>query len=354
MCIEQHQQLGIATELKNEYGFDIFHSFDPQWYNDLLLQEDNGINLPLLLMAPTTTTGTPTRSYCNNSCSSEVQITQTTIADNYCTENYHAFLIGNTKYLWNFFVRWYKNKNLHPTLINPLDTYVQESIESVVQKWFGTSSRCDQPNSTRTEEEKDAGTSWRLYWSATMDNTNNDMVSMQRIAMISGFSYYDIEHTKLSIHPVYGAWHSFRAVLLIKKIQNKSIDCSCTINGTDKCNVRCTKTAPTVLSCFLSENERQHALNAWKYAISRNNHSFNDSITGTRPNINLEHHSNNEDNIFHSDDHVKKTTTNATSATTEAWIAVRDSISIGKELYKFGSNQIMYHYTWNPIYIQFD
>ena len=223
-----------------EHGFDICHSFHPKWYNDMLRDE----NLDLVLLPET---------------------------------NYSAVLIGNTKHLWPYFCQWYQ-KSEKPD--NPLDTYCQECLQRILSR-HGVS---------------------RIYWSHSCGR--NELVSMQRVAAVSGFAYHD-DSSHLTVHPVYGAWHSFRAVAVFSSSSNDV-------------------PPPQRLPCLLSATEKERAAAALNYALQVSD-------------------SENLCNQLHG-----KIVNN--EKVCMAWIAVRDCVETGKE-YRFDENQLMYHYTKDVNYI---
>jgi len=232
----------LERDLYNN-GFEIFHPFHPKWYNDSLqrdnLQEE-------LIKLPETGRG---------------------------------ILIGNTKHLWPPFKRWCKEQS--PSLQDPLDTYCRERIESSLRKHYAPSR-------------------FSIFWSA---KTQPDkLVSMQRVAMESGFAYHD-PATQLVVHPVYGVWHSYRAVVIIHDDAVKEV------------------APPPTVPCFLTANEEELARQAMKHALE---------VSDTK-NLCMQLHGGRNDPDM--------------TTVCEAWIAMRDCVERGKAEYRFDEDQLMYHYT---------
>lgn len=246
-AIDDPRLLELKSDLHN-VGLDIFHPFLPQWYNDSL-RRDNLQNE--LICLPETGRG---------------------------------FLIGNTKHLWPHFKEWYKRQS--PCLQDPLDTYCRECIERSFRKYFDDSS------------------SFTIYWS---QKTQPDkLVSMQRVAMESGFAYHD-PTTQLTIHPLFGPWNSYRAVVILH----------------DDCSIPATCIPPpSRIPCLLTPQEEKCAKEATKHALE---------VSDTR-------------NLCHQL-HGGGANDPDIQTVCKAWIAMRDCIQRGKAEYRYDEDQLMYHYT---------
>jgi cyanocobalamin reductase (cyanide-eliminating) / alkylcobalamin dealkylase len=261
----------------------MFHPFQTKWYNDSITDAPTStIDLCKLELSHATTTTT---------------ITSTT-----------AFLIGNTKHMLSYFVRAHQQRIMIISKMNdddeysknPLDTYVKESIEETVSKYFQC---CCQSSK------------YRIYWESCYDIDN--LVSMQRVAVVSGLSYFDNE-SMLCVHPIYGTWHSFRAIIVID----------------DESEFDIPQSPPVPLRCCLSVNEITKAAAAMKYASS-----LVLPIQTQKDKNNDTHHPTNE--ILN-------------NTIVDAWIKVRDCIELGRDQYRYGTHQRLYHYTKDSKYIQMD
>lgn len=244
--------LALESHLHSE-GFDIFHPFQPKWYNDSL--ERDTVHHELIRLP----------------------------------ETGKGFLIGNTKHLWSHFREWYKWQPL--SLQDPLDTYCRECIERALDKYFIVSG-------------------FTIYWSA--ETQPDKLVSMQRVAMESGFAYHD-PTTQLTIHPLYGPWNSYRAVVILHDYVNDS-----------------DATPPPHVPCLLTPQEKKCAKEAMKRAIA---------VSDMR-------------NLCHQ---LHGGTKNPDMLRVcKAWIAMRDCIERGKAAYRYDEDQLMYHYTKDIKYLKSD
>lgn len=233
------------------HGFDIFHPFCPKWYNGSLVRD----NLSNELMP--------------------------------LPENGRGYLIGNTKHLWPLFKNWYKLQQ-SSKMQDPLDKYCRECIETCLAKQFDKSS-------------------FTVFWSAKTQP--GQLVSMQRVAMETGFAYHD-STTQLAIHPTFGAWHAYRAVVILHDADMKE-----------------NSSQPTPIHCLLSSKEQERAREAMTYALKvSDTDNLCRQLHGGRSDPDLE-------------------------AVCKAWIAMRDCVNRGKE-YRYDHDQLMYHYTKDIKYLK--
>jgi hypothetical protein len=142
-----------------------------------------------------------------------------------------------------------------------------------------------------------------FFWSSTIQP--EQLVSMQRVAECSGLSYSD-PASKLSIHPIFGAWVSYRAVVVFV---SKSRDLAQTASSY-------VLPPPIAVPCLLSTNEQDKAARAMKKALySMPDQDLCTMLHGTMKG-----------------DRYKD------------WIALRDVVDVGRE-FRFSENQLLYHYT---------
>jgi len=131
---------------------------------------------------------------------------------------------------------------------DPLDTYEQTEIEKVVKEvlLLYSSTRNNHTDNDNGDTDIDIDIDHKNHDTKTKDNNENDnsnnnnllssfyydlywssdlhpsrLISMARIASCTGYSYLD-NTTHLNIHPLYGTWHSYRAVLLVVHDDNKN------------------------------------------------------------------------------------------------------------------------------------
>lgn len=228
-------------EVLRRNGLDICVPFRPEWYNQKL--DEEGLDIIRL----------PTQD----------------VAE--------CYLIGNTRRFWSPFVEWcrsrYGNQNLPE---HPVDLYCQECIEEAT-------------------ESRDCC----IFWSAVF--SRGGLVSMQRVAVVAGFAYHD-RNTQLTIHPEYGAWTAFRAVVIFF--------------GSGPLT---SLSRPIAIPSLLSAEEEAKAKEAMEYALSLSD--VNDLCQHLHKSLMTD-----EDKAL-------------------AWIKIRDCVQLGKLKYRYEKNQLMYHYT---------
>ena len=124
-------------------GYDIVQPLSTAWYNDHVAQQQ----LPL---APLPSLGREGGAL--------------------------VILIGNSRYLWNAFLRWLRTQPDPLAIAEPLDTYTKATITGAVTKAAG-------------------GAAHDIFWAA---ESGERLVSMQRVALVSGLCCHDSE-TQLSV-----------------------------------------------------------------------------------------------------------------------------------------------------------
>ena len=141
-------------------GIDVVQPFDTRWYNDYISKE----GLPL---KPLPVFGRESGAV--------------------------GLLLGNSKALWPAFLAWLAAKPDAAAVAEPLDTFVVEAIEQAA---------------ATLRERRDVT---QIFWPW---EGGERLVSMQRVAVCSALCYHDSE-TQLAVHPIFGAWIAFRAVVVI-------------------------------------------------------------------------------------------------------------------------------------------
>jgi hypothetical protein len=328
-------------------GFDIFHGpFSPVVYNDIL-ESEGLVRSGLLSKLP--------------------EELRTTTANKTNTRATTAYLIGNTKHLWPVFLRWLheENRSKQQELVagddddhtdgerilieDPLDTYEQSAIRDVVERVCGW----NQKDENKMEDSSSEG---MLYWSSDLDPAR--MVSMARIASCTGFSYLD-PHTHLSVHPTFGTWHSYRAVLLLPEESSVS-----------PCSEPPPFQTPTFLPNPVSPLEMRAAQEAFDMALetSTSPPKKATALTTLRENcgettatreessgIVREARSELSEELgrgnYNEEQDGQEASSLRKSRVATVWIALRDAISIGRETYRFDENQLWYHYTKDPSFL---
>ena len=171
---------------------------------------------------------------------------------------------------------------------DPLDTYCQQSITQILENHFGSINE-----------------GYLVYWSS--DYSADKLVSMQRVASCSGLYYLDTT-THLTVHPKFGAWHSFRAVVIVRLEQPQPSE----------------EVPVKSLPCLLSVEEEQEARKEFQKALQISDETkLCEQLHGNGP----------------------------AEDVARAWIAVRDVVILGKDEHRFYDDQLMYHYTKNSKYL---
>jgi hypothetical protein len=254
---------GIQTALAS-VGFDICYPFHPKLYNDCIQER----NLPL---QPLPETGL-------------------------------GYLIGNTKHFWPIFLKWWQQQQQQQqpqkdTIQHPVETYTKDKIMTVLNHELETG--------TTTNK-------YDVFWSN--EHNMDRLVSMQRVASCSGFAYLD-EISHLTVHPVYGTWHSFRAVVVIADEDPKFKKVADIIVVVE----------PTLQPCLLTAEEQDVARFAMEKALQASDRDrLCDQLHGGA----------------------------VSEETAAAWISLRDCmVSRGKD-FRFDETQLWYHYTKDVKYLE--
>jgi methylmalonic aciduria homocystinuria type C protein len=226
------------------HGFDICHEFDAAWYNTLILEENQQLK--------------PIPTFGRSSA--------------------FSLLIGNTRHFWPAFLAWLRKEleKDNELMEHPVDTYVHSIIEKIIGAHF------------------DGETNYKIFWSDL--SSSQQLVSMQRVASVSGLCYHD-NHTQLSIHPEFGPWLAFRAVVVLDRPFLTS--------------------PPPLVPCLLSATEKENAKKAMAAALA----------VSDQTNLCKQLHGGS-----------KKEDTRL------AWVALRDCITTGRN-YRYTDGQLIYHYT---------
>ena len=107
-----------------------------------------------------------------------------------------GYLVGNTRKIWDCFIEWLIQRPDRSEMTDPLDTFVEETIE-----------RC-------------VGKSATIFWTR---ETEQYTVPVQRIAHQADLAY--LSAGQFNIHPQFGPWFALRAVVVSsgKEVRKQSI-----------------------------------------------------------------------------------------------------------------------------------
>jgi methylmalonic aciduria homocystinuria type C protein len=188
------EDLGACTAALAEAGIDIVTPLSTSWYNAYFKEE----KLPL---KPLPCFGRKTGAV--------------------------ALLVGNSKALWPAFLKWLASQPDPNAVADPIDTFVTASIEDALASF---------------NVRRDVFWPWE---------SGDRLVSMQRVAVCSALCYHDGE-TQLAIHPKFGAWVAFRALVVLDLSPS---------------TLKVPTTAPERLGCLLSDDEKVAARAAMEAAL---------------------------------------------------------------------------------------
>lgn len=237
--------------------------------------------------------------------------------------------IGNTKHIWPFFLSWMsthdqKSEGGLSRLTDPFDHFVEENILCVLE--------CCLTSSKPTELDGGRISSYELFRSdgrRTMIVINDDgmlsyypheesfLVSMTRVATTTGKYWNDHEATKLCVHPEYGTWTAFRAVVVFTSRGDDSSLSSSPIVITP---APCPRIAKSVFNYALNGDTE----NGYGSTIGKEWDELCKYLHGSI---------------------VPGSTWEKVPETMKPWIKLRDCISIGREKWKYDEPQLLYHYT---------
>lgn len=372
----------IQKELRRG-GFDLCHPIHTSWYN-ALIEEEGLVENGTLRALPAPPAG-----------ASLVSIED---GNNGTTINCNALLIGNTKNIWPVFLEWLaakveekkgeadtttnntmctEEKKLVGQIVSPFDAFVEEAIPQALQhackgnsklisyELFWSNGNRQKFTKERIIRSSDESTTIDNNDSAQSSSNNNNnasnyhcfkneehsfLVSMQRVANTTGEYWHDTESTKLCVHPEYGTWTAFRAIVVFETETSSLFDSS---SSSPPCAMTKIPPAPMPPSCPcpVPEDEIKMAKAVFDYALKMSSSSSSEG----------------EDDKQHNNGYGA--TLNLSWAqlckylhgtvcsgskwddvpdTMKPWIQLRDCFSVGRERWKYRQEQLLYHYTKDP------
>lgn len=303
-------------------GFDVCHSFHTGWYNDQIEREGLVKSGQLELL--------PVSS--------------------------RAFLVGNTKAIWPLFSDWLVQQ-FHECYDHEDDgddqaTRQQRAIEKLLQTKDLFDTFCDGKLMRILQEQQSqlpSSQQYEIFWAhggresccgditktdAEQPNSNASfLVSMQRVAYISGLCWHDEEGTKMCVHPLYGTWKAFRAVILF----HPKGDTGCS-------TLSSTPPLPRQLPCPAPPEEIERAKVQMQVAIQLS------AADGTGVDYGAGKMDETGKSLCRYLHHsvCDGTDWSLVSPSMRAWIDLRDCISLGREDFRYSDPQLLYHYTKDP------
>ncbi len=379
-----------------ERGFDLCHPIHTKWYNDMI-EEEGLLESGALMELPQPPGSSSLHMTTNGGCTNEDyndcngrDVRELPSQRSEHQNRHNAVLIGNTKTIWIKFISWLSSKyrsaiamagNTRTTETyddkcellnqllhdNPFDTFITESLSDVFQSCFHYSSFTSQ-----------GLRSYEVFWShglrhkidlkpepssettpkSSTSSSSSFLVSMQRLAKVSGEYWHDDVGTKLCVHPTYGTWHAFRA-LVVFHAEDRN-ECTSGLRRNNPSQLQIPSPYP-MCPCPVSQNEIEKAKEVLNYALQ--------VMSGGRNNVD-----DNEDSNHDKDENeltsggvcvVSKGKNNANqelcqylhkstssgsdwlkvSPSMRPWIQLRNCISVGCDEFKYCDNQLLYHYT---------
>lgn len=206
-----------------------------------------------------------------------------------------------------------------------LDLCFQNNIELTSYELFWSNGKRQKVNKERESTLNDIRVSENGYHCYEY-NKSAFLVSMQRIAKITGEYWHDDEATKLCVHPVYGTWTAFRAIVLFETTGNAQTSIPA---------------APQPCKCPVSNEEIRNAKVIFDHALklsSSDNLGYGATLDKSWAELCKYLH-----NTVCSGSAWDKV-----PSTMKPWIQLRDTISVGREDWKYDDSQLLYHYTKDP------
>lgn len=294
-----------------------------------------------------------------------------------------AYLIGNTKLIWPLFCDWLvqqynihnerDNGNSNSNRNNEGDTTVETSVEKrqqAIDQVANTKDPFDVFCDYKLKQILQAyfkSDDYEIFWahggrvsccggskvSSAAESTANDesidaaainsdfLVCMQRAAQASGLCWNDTEGTKMCVHPQFGAWKAYRAVVMIRE-NNEDGTKNGTINSSNNGN-RATPLPPE-LPCPVLPQEIEQAKVQMQKAIQLS------SADGSGVDYGASHMTDTAKSLCKYLHHsvCNGSDWEVLSPSMLAWIDLRDCITLGREEYKYSDAQLLYHYTKDP------
>ncbi|KAL7516018.1 hypothetical protein ACHAWX_001078 [Stephanocyclus meneghinianus] len=305
----------IQRQLRQK-GFDLCHPIHTNWYNSLIRSEG-------LVESGTL----------------EVLPEPSAIIDIENGAVFNAVLIGNTKSIWHPFLDWLADQSQQ--IASPLDTFVEETIHHALDlccqdnpeikcfELFWSNGKRQRVNNREIISQKSIDDD--------VNKTNNPyhcfdykdasfLVSMQRVAKVSGHYWHDDDATKLCVHPEYGTWTAFRTVVVFEPNETK---------------LTCIPPAPQFCPCPVSNDEIKKAKEVFEHALKISSSDVEGyGATLDKPWEELCKYLHNT--VCSGSDWDK------VPPSMKPWIRLRDVISVGREMWKYSDAQLLYHYTKDP------
>lgn len=173
----------LADELRAS-GFDLVQPMRVGWYNEYLVK----------LGLSTASTAYLEKSGEQHASGEAAPFKLNPLPDYGRGGNALAFIVGNSSALWPVFLRWLR-RQAKPRPKDPVDTYTESAISAAAARF--AAGMCAPAH--------------EAFWASDM--TPARLVDMNRAARVCALTYFSDEMF-LSVHPTFGSWVAFRAVLV--------------------------------------------------------------------------------------------------------------------------------------------
>ena len=251
----------LATALSRR-GFDVLAPFRVSWYNEYiqklgLATDENHVAGSAFTLAPLPNLG---------------------------QDDALALIVGNSKAMWPNMLRWLKSQPDPAVVKDPVDTFSSEVISAAISSFAAAT-------------DGRPAIAHDMFWASDVSAAR--LVDMNRAAYVSGVCYFSDE-IYLSIHPTFGTWVAFRAVVVLD------------IPGSQL------GPGPALLPPLLTDEEKAAAKVAFAEALKASSEVDMSVEVGMPLDI------------------------------AQKWAAMRDCVALGREYSKYDDSQSEYHYTKNP------
>jgi len=182
----------LTAELQKS-GFDVVAPLRAGWYNDYIRELGLSTDSTAYLQA----------SGERHASGEEAPFALAPLPDFGRSGDALAILVGNSRAMWPAFLRWLKAQKDPDALSDPVDTFAAEAICGAVGRFAAASAAA---------AGRKAAVAHDSFWASDM--TPARLVDMNRAARVAGVCYFS-DAMFLSVHPTFGAWVAFRAVVVL-------------------------------------------------------------------------------------------------------------------------------------------
>ena len=301
---------------------------------------------------------------------------------------YNAVLIGNTKTVWPSFVSWLAarveeeerrhvcgsgditgtSSDFDPAVedvlrSSPFDTYCEEALSQSIQEaatgdasevtsyelfWSNGkrqkfSTQIHRPSSSDRQSSPGgnhnvASAAAKRQYHCFDCNQDSFLVSMQRVANLTGQYWHDEDGTKLCVHPVYGTWTAFRVLVVFTSADRN-------ISGNNGDTI---PPPPPSCPCPVPEQELKEARAIFDYALEMN---LSDRGSGGNYGATSDKSWAELCTLLHSKV-CQGSVWDEVPESMKPWIELRNAIGVGRSDWKYDDAQLLYHYTKDPVILK--